>query len=189
MERARTVIFDPARASVNEPDGWAFHTGGREELQFNIGIESQYERFRFGVAFSLEPSRSFPTIAPLVPKIERFDEFVRNNAHLLAPFRMWVRRKAEIIKEDTGVRQITSDEIEMPNFIFLGKSVPVPSVNVAEVLRTFDELLPLYRFVEDESIPSDRSAVFGGHAPFRFREGVTLLIRTVRRGSRRTVSM
>jgi len=100
LKRTASVIFDISRKSVNEKEGWAFHTGGREEIQFNIGIERKQDRFRFGVAFSLEPSRSLHDIAPLLPKIERFNEFVRNNFEALDPFRMWVWRKNEIIKTD-----------------------------------------------------------------------------------------
>src|SRR4030067_3584132 len=39
---------------------YAFHDGGRHELQFNIGAEEIEGRevFRYGVAFSLETSRS-----------------------------------------------------------------------------------------------------------------------------------
>lgn len=175
LKRTKSVIFDLSRKSVNEEEDWAFHTGGREELQFNIGIERKQNRFRFGVAFSLEPSRSLPDIAPLLPKIERFNEFVRLNSEAFDPFRMWVWRQNEIIKSDTAVRQITGDEIEMPNFIFLGKAVPIAAIDIPEVVRTFGELLPLYFFVESGS-----SAKNGGpqipdsHHPFAFREGVTI---------------
>ena len=58
---------------------WAFHFGGRSELQFNIGIEtvSGVPRFRHGVAFSFETSRSVHSIDLLVPKVSRFNEFLR----------------------------------------------------------------------------------------------------------------
>jgi hypothetical protein len=38
---------------------WAFHYGGRTELQFNIGLEdvSGEPELRHGVAFSFEPSQ------------------------------------------------------------------------------------------------------------------------------------
>src|SRR5690348_8660419 len=39
-------------------DDYAFHHGGRSELQFNIGEIGAPRGFRFGVAFSFEPSRT-----------------------------------------------------------------------------------------------------------------------------------
>ncbi len=45
-------------------DEWAFHHGGRSELQFNIGMEqiSGTPELRHGVAFSFETSRTLPMI-------------------------------------------------------------------------------------------------------------------------------
>src|ERR1035441_5500220 len=106
LKHGRSMFFDVSKKSVNEEEGWAFHTGGREELQFNIGIEKEEGRFRFGVAFSLEPSRSLTNIDLLRPKIERFNEFIRLNAIDLSSFRMWIWRKGEIIIPDTAVRSI-----------------------------------------------------------------------------------
>lgn len=39
---------------------YAFHYRGGSELQFNIGFEPDNRRFRYGVAFSFEPSQSYP---------------------------------------------------------------------------------------------------------------------------------
>ena len=39
-------------------DNYAFHVGGRSELQFNIGYEE--EGLRYGFAFSLKPSQALP---------------------------------------------------------------------------------------------------------------------------------
>src|SRR5438132_13512662 len=52
---------------------FAFHWGGREELQFNIGDETVdgHDVLRHGVAFSFEPSMNLPHIAPLIPKVAR----------------------------------------------------------------------------------------------------------------------
>ena len=63
--------------SVTTFDDWAFHHGGRKELQFNIGLESLEGggEIRFGVAFSLECSQSLPSIDILVPKIDLFNDF------------------------------------------------------------------------------------------------------------------
>ena len=36
LERSRSVIFDTGRPSVNESEGWAFHTGGRDDADADI---------------------------------------------------------------------------------------------------------------------------------------------------------
>jgi hypothetical protein len=172
MRRVPSVIFNISRKSVNEGEGWAFHTGGREELQFNIGIEKEEHRFRFGVAFSLEPSPSMTDISLFLPKIDRFNDYVRINSRELDVFRMWIRRDNEIIKPDTAVRPIIDSEVEMPNFIFLGKAVPIGSIDTSQIARTFDQLLPLYCFVEAPSQDGPASGTPLADAPFAFREGV-----------------
>lgn len=173
--RVRSVIFDINKKSVNEQEGWAYHTGGREELQFNIGFEEPRSRFRYGVAFSLEPSRAFTNIDPLRPKIERFNEFVRLNPAALANYRMWVWKNDHIIKEDTAVRTITDDEIEQPNFIFMGRSGPIDQIDGTEILNCFRDLLEIYRFVEAESgtkLQQIESTL--GVAPFLFQERLSI---------------
>src|SRR4051794_10143662 len=53
---------------------WAFHHGGRTELQFNIGLEvvDGIERLHHGVAFSFQLSQTLPDIDVLVPKARLF---------------------------------------------------------------------------------------------------------------------
>jgi hypothetical protein len=174
-KRVGPVIFNINNKSVNEVEGWAYHTGGREELQFNIGFERQEERFRYGVAFSLELSPSFTTIDLLRPKIERFNEFVRLNSTDLTNYRMWVWRKGSIIKRDTAVREITEDEIKIPNFVFMGKFRPIDITDTTEILDCFQDLLKLYCFVEE---PSGENGLFiegiKGDAPFLFQERLSL---------------
>lgn len=50
-QRARGRAIGDSRTTF---DSYAFHVGGRTELQFNIGLESGDEDLRYGVAFSLE---------------------------------------------------------------------------------------------------------------------------------------
>lgn len=174
-KRVGSVIFNINNKSVNEEGGWAYHTGGREELQFNIGYEEQEERFRYGVAFSLEPSRAFTSIEPLLPKIERFNEFVRLNSAALSNYRMWVWGKGRILKRDTAVREITEDELQQPNFIFMGKFGPIEAPDTSEILDCFQDLLELYRFVET---PAGENGLFiesiKGDPPFLFQERLSI---------------
>lgn len=65
---------------------WAFHWGGRRELQFNIGFWDS-THFRHGVAFSLAESREYKgdeLMEVLLPKMKRFNQFVRLDPRIFA---------------------------------------------------------------------------------------------------------
>jgi hypothetical protein len=130
-------------------DNWAFHHGGRSELQFNIGFESLdgVEYLRHGVAFSLETSRSLPSIDVLVPKMGLFNEFMRRNEEAMSGFQMWHFRGSERFPSRSP-GAITPDLIEKGVFIFLGALQRRDEIDYARILSDFDRLLPLYRFVE-----------------------------------------
>lgn len=69
-------------------ESWAFHWGGRDELQFNVGLDyfpDGTRAFRAGVAFSFEPSRSLPDIEVLVPKVARFNAYLRDQPDPYCP--------------------------------------------------------------------------------------------------------
>ena len=72
-------------------DHYAFHHGGRKELQFNIGfIERDGEdKFRYGVALSLEESQSLPDYTVLDKKFIRFSDFIKTNKSKLSKFEMY----------------------------------------------------------------------------------------------------
>ncbi|MCH7688163.1 MAG: hypothetical protein IH899_16025 [Planctomycetes bacterium] len=70
-------------------DDWAFHHGGRSELQFNIGQDgSGGTMLRHGIAFSFEPSQTLPTIDPLKPKVRLFNDFMQLYSDKYADMRM-----------------------------------------------------------------------------------------------------
>jgi hypothetical protein len=130
-------------------DDYAFHDGGRHELQFNIGFESIEKKicFRFGVAFSLEPSRAHTDVSELFPKIKRFNYYIRTENESFPGFKMWYWSRG-VRSADFNPRPFELDEAQIDNFLFLGKWVPVEEINLDVVLDTFDQLLPLYGFVE-----------------------------------------
>src|SRR5713226_8031236 len=72
-------------------DDWAFHHGGRTELQFNIGHADgdHDDDLRHGVAFSFELSQTLPSIDVLVPKVKFFNDFMQSNAGDFSDMRMW----------------------------------------------------------------------------------------------------
>ena len=131
------------------PD-YAFHDGGRHELQFNIGteeIEEGHVVFRYGVAFSLETSRAHPDVSGLFPKIERFNYYLRTNPYAFPGFLMWYWTGTKR-SSDFYPRPIEPALAQKGNFIFLGKRVDVDELNLEDVLNELDRLLPLYAFVE-----------------------------------------
>jgi hypothetical protein len=127
-------------------DNWAFHYGGRKELQFNIGIEP--EGIRYGIAFSLKRSQSLQDISILFPKILRLNQFIRENPEFFKEYRMWSHygKRSKI----GPVIEIKSELMQDGTFIFIGKILE-QKINYEEVLITFDELLEPYLFVESDS--------------------------------------
>jgi hypothetical protein len=137
-------VFGSAR-----DDDWTFHIGGREELQFNLGFEEEFDEgdFRFGVAFSFETSRSLPTIDPLVPKVARFNDYLRENAEDFAGLWMW-HHAAGAPKNLRRPTPIYHELVRPGVFVFLGGLGHRTAPDYDRVLGTLDDLLPLYRFVE-----------------------------------------
>jgi len=145
------------------PD-YAFHDGGRHELQFNIGIETVRKRevLRYGIAFSLETSRSHPDISGLFPKVEKFNYYLRTNPNAFADFLMWYW-SGRTRSEDFYPQPIKPDWAKKGNFIFLGKWVDFGDLNLEDILTELDLLLPLYAFVEggdDLPAPVDKASTF-----------------------------
>jgi len=157
-------------------DDYAFHLGGRTELQFNIGKEKKdgVEMIRHGVAFSLEPSRTLPTIDPLRPKIARFNDYVRTHPEDFPGFWMWHYR-GQSRSEDNLVSPISDEMIAPGTFIMLGRAVKADEVDVPSILADFDLLIPLYVFVES----GGRAVTFSEGLPFtpgcpRFAESTSV---------------
>lgn len=158
-------------------DNYAFHLGGRSELQFNIGEEEVEGQLmvRHGVAFSLEPSRSLPGIEPLLPKIERFNDYVRVHPEDFPDLQMWHFDSADRRSEDRPVGPIDDRLIIKGNFIALGRRAPADEVRIPVILADFDRLLPLYIHVETEGQQTigPTSTAFVPGCP-RFVEGTTV---------------
>ncbi|MFL6604448.1 MAG: hypothetical protein ACJ8R9_24370 [Steroidobacteraceae bacterium] len=156
-------------------DNYAFHLGGRTELQFNIGKEELLGRqiVRRCVAFDLETSPTLPTIDPLRPKIDRFNEYVRSRADAFPEFSMW-HYTGDERSADLPLQPIRDEWVYRGNFIALGRHSAPNQVNAAEVLRDFDRLLPLYVYVESKRLrQSMRVDPFFGAACPDFAETAT----------------
>ena len=129
-------------------DDWAFHHGGRTELQFNIGYEDREnaDHLRHGVAFSFELSQTLKSIDVLVPKAKLFNDFMELNAGEFSDMRMWYYDDQRSADQPPG--PISSALVKEGVFVFLGNRQPSNKINYEKILRDFDRLLSLYRYVE-----------------------------------------
>jgi len=143
--RPGSEIF--ADASIS--DEWAFHYGGRKELQFNIGYEN--EGLRYGLAFSLEASHTLPDVSLLYPKILKINQFIRENPGFFNNYRMWHYHK-DVRSQIVPVVEISEKLLVSHTFIFIGKLVHIEDEAYIEILKTFDELLTPYIYVEKEAV-------------------------------------
>jgi hypothetical protein len=135
-------------------DEWAFHSGGRDELQFNIGLDEFSDglpAFRAGVAFSLQPSRSLPDWRVLLPLIARFNDFIRERAEDFGDMTMWHWQDGER-SADRLPSAIDPEIVRSGAFIFLGARTTPDAVDCRWCLRTFERLLILYRTVQDSRL-------------------------------------
>jgi hypothetical protein len=151
---------------------WAFHHGGRKELQFNIGFEhlEDIDELRFGVAFSLETSKSLPKIDSLIPKVKLFNDFMQLYSEKYADMRMWYYSKVGR-SFDYRPTTIPPELVTEGNFIFLGKRQHLDKLDYQLLLDTLDSLLPLYKYVESNGDlpPISTTTVI----PFEFHPGRT----------------
>lgn len=158
-------IFHPE--TIREKDGYAFHYGGRTELQFNIGFEPN-NMLRHGVAFSFETSQTLPDPYLLVSSAQRFNEFVRLQPDLLVDFAMW-HWDHNGPSPAYPVAPIRADQMRTGMFVFLGRMQPLSAPDFDLIVDDFDRLLPLYCFVEGKAnFPSTAKSA---RARFRFKPG------------------
>ena len=171
------------KKSVFDDKGYAFHLGGRTELQFNIGEEEVNDRrvIRHGLAFSLETNKTLKAIDPLVPKIMRFNEYVLAHPEDFPNMRAW-HFDFHGRSEDRSVGPISDDLIIEDNFIMLGRWVPAKEVNVQAILADFDRLLLLYLYVESDgstAVRPERAPLRPGCPKYMQRTSKFLPARTV----------
>lgn len=136
-------------SSLTTKKEWAFHHGGRKEIQFNIGIEhpSGVDELRYGIAFSLETSRSLTSIEILIPKVILFNEFMQLYSEKFSDLLMWHFTRAGR-SVDYFPTAIPNELVAEGAFIFLGDRQPTSQLDYELILDVFDRLLPLYKYVE-----------------------------------------
>jgi hypothetical protein len=150
--RSRTSkIFSPQTTFETEWGGFAFHDGGRTELQYNVGVYNAGRSCRYGVAFSFERTQTLPDPISLWPKVERFNEWVRTSGKLLTGYKMWhYDPTTDERSDDYSPREIGKELVDVSAFVFLGKEIAQSKMDVDRVLQDLNTLYPLYQFVESE---------------------------------------
>ena len=133
---------------------WAHHVGGRQELQFNVAEDCG--DLRWGVAISLQTSRSFPDSTRMHPKVRKLSRAMEDYRSYLEnrDFIMWYWRNHtpfENRSADLPIGPIPSDLYRQGVFLMLGKHASPNSFDASRVLRDFDDLLPVYEYVESDS--------------------------------------
>jgi hypothetical protein len=168
--RAGHDLFSPQTTK----DNYAFHRGGRSELQFNIGDLSDPRGFRFGVAFSFEKGQTLPNpLDVLAPKVRRFNDFMQLNAEHFADMRMWHEdEKALLSSGDYMPGPIPPEHVKVGMFVFLGKRQPLDTIDYEAVLDDLDRLLPLYKYVESNG--TSPPTIMTSQTPFTFRPGCSV---------------
>lgn len=156
--------------SVRSDEGWAYHWGGRRELQFNVGLDRTPDgtrALRAGVGFSLEPSQSLPNVSVLYPKMALFDAWVREHADRISDMRLWWYDKAAPGdgRSLDNVPQPIDPALRRPGvFVFLGARQPLDSADPHAALLALDRLLPLWRWIEDQTTPSAQGGAIAAPA-------------------------
>jgi len=141
------TIFD-------DEDVYAFHYGGRDEIQFNIGsdyISDEKASTRVALCFSLEPSRSLPDpVGDLEPFKIRFNDLIDLHPEYFDGFKMWYYQN-EKRYGNFKPQKIPNSWFQRKTFIALGTLIDksledLKEKDFDEVLHVFDKLLPIYQY-------------------------------------------
>lgn len=150
------------RTIFAEPDKYAFHYGGRDEMQFNVGEETINGKkvTRYGLCFSLESSRSLPQpVKDLDPYRRRYNVLIASHLDLFEGFSLWHYRDDKR-SANSEPQEITDELFRQGNFICLGAIIK-KSLDALEpsdlviILNGFDRLLPIYEYCILESAPAE----------------------------------
>jgi hypothetical protein len=175
IRQAHKQIFYFVR-SPNTPKTelrYAFHWGGRRELQFNLGLEDSGHTLRYGVAFSFQGNRNLTNLGVLRPSVDRFNDFVKRNPAYLSRFLMWTYEPGRGRTERLAVRPISGELFRWGVFVFVGSTQPARtrSIDYGRILEDLDWLIALYEFVEGggKTLPVKHSK-----AGFAFKPGSSI---------------
>jgi hypothetical protein len=137
-------------------DKYAFHSGGREEIQFNIGEDYIDDKtvFRYGIAFSLESSPSLKEPEKVFREIiDRYNIFLQKNPTFFKGYSFWYYRQHEFGEYFNFVKPLENNLFQVDNFLFIGKYFENSIEEITEkeikiIIKTFDYLIPAYEEIQ-----------------------------------------
>lgn len=165
LDRRPSVHPFPSEPNNSE---WAFHVGGRQELQFNVGHDlddAGRPALRYGVAFSFEPGQDLPDPEDtLLPLVAHFNDYVRIHADVLDDLRLWTWR-GTTRGPSRPLGAIRSDEARRGVFVFAGWLGPIipTEADLPRILERLDRLMPLYETVLRAGSASPPASVSASH--------------------------
>ena len=142
-----------AHTIFDNKDTYAFHHGGRDEIQFNFGADyPDGKNFtRYAICFSLEPSHSLPNpVHDLEPFRKRFNDCIELYPELFEGTEMWYYQKNNRLG-NYSPQKIPDNWFKINTFIAIGYLIekPIDSLNESDLLQImsgFDKLLPIYQY-------------------------------------------
>jgi hypothetical protein len=143
-------------------DNYAFHAGGRKEIQYNIGFEKG-NKFRYGLAFSLELSQSLNDISILFPNILRLNQIISERTELFKDYELWYYSENGR-SENSIVHEIPKNWIHEGNFIFIGKLVNIANIDYNDIISTLNDMFIIYLEVENINVRK----IYGRNAKEKF---------------------
>lgn len=143
-------------AAFSIKDFYAFHAGGRKELQFNIGEDwiKGITVFRYGIAFSLKEDKTLHNSkAEFKESINRFNIFIHNHPHFFDDYKMWYYKGEEFGEYFEKVRIIDDQLFKAENFIFIGKYFEkdiddIDDLDINSIIDSFDYLISAYEEIQ-----------------------------------------
>ena len=141
-------------------DDYFFHTGGRTETQFNVGMDwiEGKDVLRYGIAFSFQRGINLKNpIETISPRIDKLNDFINSHKNDFSDTSMWYHWDDENGKRQflpaQRVGAIPAQWIGLNNFLFVGKYFTkelseLTDNEISEILLFFDRILPIYEFIE-----------------------------------------
>jgi hypothetical protein len=154
----RTQSNSPfAGRSIKAKENYAFHSGGRKELQFNIGEEEGWEQgpiFRYGLAMSLHQDNTLHNPeSEFLPLAKRFNDLLQEQPVLFDGYHMWYYNAHRFVDFFEQVQPVIRPIFNAHHFIFIGKFflkgiAEISEADIATMLDAFDDLMEIYQRVQ-----------------------------------------
>ena len=139
------------RYDPNHPH-YVFHWGGRSELQFNIGLDN--DTLRCGIAFSSIKDHTLTDRTTLEPKIWRLKEYIYDHPTDFRGLKFLeydekTKNGVYLGKVRVITESMIGDLTSRDMFYFWGTFKRREKIRPADVIKLFNRLLPVYKYVEE----------------------------------------